>query len=55
MHIILNGELLKEMDCFKCLGLEVAADGGCERSVVHRMNRGYRAWGVLQSMLSNSV
>ena len=23
----------------------MAADGGCERDVVHRMNEGYRAWG----------
>ena len=26
------------------------ADVGCERDVVHRMNEGYRAWGVLQSV-----
>ena len=31
----------------------MAADGGCERNVVHRMNEGYRAWGVLKSVLSN--
>ena len=35
------------------LGLQVAADGGCERDVVHRMNEGYRAWGALKSVLSN--
>ena len=28
-------------------------DGGCERDVVHRMNEGYRAWGVLKSILRN--
>ena len=33
------------MDCFKYLRSKVAADGGCERNVVHRMNDGYRAWG----------
>ena len=38
------------MDCFKYLGLQVAVDGGCERYVVHRMNDGYRAWGVLNNM-----
>ena len=42
MHVILNGEPLEEMDCFKYLGAQVAADGGCERDVVHRMNEGYR-------------
>ena len=31
----------------------MAADGGCERDVVQRMNEGYRAWGVLKSVLSN--
>ena len=41
------------MDCFKYLGSQVAADGGCERDVVYRMNEGYRAWGALKSVLSN--
>ena len=31
----------------------MAADGGCERDVVHRMNECYRAWGALKSVLSN--
>ena len=31
----------------------MAADGGCERDVVHRMNEGCRAWGALKSVLSN--
>ena len=38
MHVILNVEPLEEMDCFKYLGSQVAADGGRERDVVHRMN-----------------
>ena len=33
MHVILNGESLEEVDCFKYLGSQVAADGGCERDV----------------------
>ena len=53
MHVILNSEQLEEVDCFKYLGSHVAADGGCERDVVHRMNEGYRAWGALNSVLSN--
>ena len=53
MHVILNAEPLEEVDCFKNLGSQVAADGGCERDVVHRMNNGYRAWGALKSVLSN--
>ena len=53
MHVILNGEQLEEVDCFKYLGSQVAADGGYERDVVHRMNEGYRAWGALKSVLNN--
>ena len=53
MHVILNGEPSEEVDCFKCQGSQVAADGGCERDVVHRMKEGYREWGALKSMLSN--
>ena len=31
----------------------MAADGGCERDVVHTMNDGYRAWEALKNVLSN--
>ena len=55
MHAILNGEPLEEVDRFMYLGSQVAADGGCERDVVQRMNEGYRAWGALKSVLSNRV
>ena len=51
--MILNGNMLEEVDCFKYLGLQVAADGGCERDVVHRMNEGYRAWEALKNVLNN--
>ena len=53
MHVILNGEALEEVVCFKYLGSQVAAHGGCERDVAHRMNEGYRAWGALKIVLSN--
>ena len=53
MHVILNGEPLEEVNCFKYVGSRMAADEGCERDEVHRMNEGYRAWGVLKSVLSN--
>ena len=52
MQVILNGEPLQEVNYFKYLGSQVAADGGCERDVVHRTNEGYRAWGVMKSVLS---
>ena len=38
MHVILNGEPLEEKDCLMDLGSQGAADGGCERDAVHRMN-----------------
>ena len=53
MHVILSGEPLEEVDCFKYLWAQAAADGGCESDVVHRMNEGYRAWGALKSVMSN--
>ena len=43
--MILNGEPLE--DCFRYQGSQVAADGGCDRDAVHRMNEEYRAWGAL--------
>ena len=45
MYVILNGEPLEEVDCFKYLGSQVAAGGGCKRDVVNRMNEGY--WQIL--------
>ena len=51
--MIPNGKPLEEVDWFKYLWSQVAADGGCERDVVHRMNEGYRASGALKSVLNN--
>ena len=31
LHAILNGERSEELDCFKYLESQVAANGGCER------------------------
>ena len=38
MQVILNGKPLEEVDCFTYLWSQVAADGGCERDVVQKMN-----------------
>ena len=35
MNVRLNDVQLEEVDCFKHLGSQVAADGGCERDMVH--------------------
>ena len=48
----LNGEPLKQVGCFKYLGSQVAADGGCERDVV-TMNKRCIAWREIKSELSN--
>ena len=53
MNVIGDSEPLEEVDCFKYLGSQVAADGGCERDVEKRMNEGYRAWGALKSARTN--
>ena len=52
IHMILNSKPLEEVDYFNYLGSQVATDGRCEREV-HRTNEGYRALGVLKSVLSN--
>ena len=53
MRMMLNGEPLEEVDCFKYPGSQVATDGGCERDAVHRTNQGYGAWGAQKSVLNN--
>ena len=35
-------ETVEGVDCFKYTGSQVAANGGCEMHVVHRMNEGYK-------------
>ena len=42
-----NYNIVVSRDCFKYLGSQVAADGGCERDVVHRMNEGCPELGKL--------
>ena len=54
MHLILNGEPLEKWIVLStCMGSQVAANGGCERDLLHRMTDGYRAWGALKNLLSN--
>ena len=53
MNVRLNGDQLEEVYCFKYLDAQVAADGGCKRDVVHRMNEGFKAWRAMKSVLCN--
>ena len=39
-----NRKLLEEMDCFMYPGSQVAADGGCEEDVLHKMNEYFKGW-----------
>ena len=44
MYVRLNGGQLEEVECSRYLDSQVAADGGCESDVVHRMNEGFKDW-----------
>ena len=54
MYVRLNGDQLEEVNCFRHLGSQVAADRGCERDMVHRMNEECKQWGALKSVLSKA-
>ena len=42
MHVVLNGEPLEEVDCFKYQGSQVSVDGR-------------KAWGALKTVLINRL
>ncbi len=39
INVVLNGKLVKEVECFKYLGLHVAVDGGIYVEVRFRLNK----------------
>ena len=49
MNVRLNGDQLEEVECFKYLGAQVPVDGGCVSDVVHRMNEGFKALGMMKN------
>ena len=51
MNVILNGEVLEEVDKFKYLGSVVAANGGIEADVCHRVNEGCKMLGALKGVM----
>ena len=55
MHVILNGKPLEEVDCFKYLGLEVAADGGRERDVVKKVKSSMTRSLPVENLLPQNV
>ena len=52
-HAILTNKYKNYKQFCNLEDVKGAADGGCETDVVYKMNEGYRAWGLLKSVLSN--
>ena len=50
---MLDGEALKEVDQFKHLGSVIAANGGVEADVRHRVNEGCKVLGALKGLMKN--
>ena len=52
LNVMLNGEAL-EVDQFKYLGSVIAANGGVEADVHHRVNEGCKVLGALKGVMKN--
>ena len=50
---MLNGEALEEVDQFKYLGSVIAANGGVEADVRHRVNEGCKVLCTLKGVMKN--
>ena len=48
---MLNGEALEEVDQFKYLGSVIAANGGMEADVRHRVNEGCKVLGASKGVM----
>ena len=53
LNVMLNGEALEEVDQFKYLGSVIAANGGVEADVRHRVNEGCKVLGALKGVMNN--
>ena len=53
LNVMLNGEALEEVDEFKYLGSVIAANGGVEADVCHRVNEGSKVLGALKGVWKN--
>ena len=51
LSAMLNGEALEEVDQFKYLGAVLAANGGVEADVCHRVNEGCKVLGALEGVM----
>ena len=52
MNVTLNGEVLEEVDQFKYLGSVVAANGGIEADVCHRVKEGCKVLGAMKGVMN---
>ena len=53
LNVMLNGEAFEEVDQFKYLVLVIAANGGVEADVHHRMNEGCKVLCALKGVMKN--
>ena len=53
LNVMLNGEAFQEVDQFKYLGSVIAANGGVEADVCHRVNEGCKVLGALKGVMKN--
>ena len=53
LNVMLNGEALEEVDQFKYLGSVIAANGGVEADVHHRVNEGCKVLGAFEGVMKN--
>ena len=53
LNVMLNGEVLEEADQFRYLGSVIAANGGVEADVRHRVNEGCKVLGALKRVMKN--
>ena len=53
LNVMLNGEALEEVDQFKYLGSVIAANGGVEADVRHRVNEGCKVLSALKGVMKN--
>ena len=53
LNVMLNGEALEEVDQFNYLGSVIAANGGMEADVRHRVNEGCKVLGALKGVMKN--
>ena len=53
LNVMLNGEALEEVDQFKYLGSVIAANGGVEADVHHRVNEGCKMLEALKGAMKN--